>query len=140
MLAFRHRLQSVEEAYPGDVIGIHNPGHFAIGDTLFTGTNRIAYPAIPSFSPEKFSYIRNPNPASYKKFAKGISELLDEGAVQMLRNRGDDGTCVRRWTRALNMPQYASICFNVVLCTLCELQIVIFISALVRILTDITLI
>jgi peptide chain release factor 3 len=40
---FAQERESVEEAYPGDVIGIHNPGHFAIGDTLFTGANRIAY-------------------------------------------------------------------------------------------------
>ena len=73
------------------MIGIHNPGHFAIGDTIFSGTKRIAYPGIPSFSPEKFAYIRNPNPSTYKKFQKGLNELLDEGAVQMLRDRGDDG-------------------------------------------------
>lgn len=83
--------QAVLEAYPGDVIGIHNPGCFSIGDTIFTGTNKISYPGIPSFSPEIFSYIRNPNPSTYKKFQKGVSELLDEGAVQMLRDRDDDG-------------------------------------------------
>lgn len=89
---FAQDRESIEEAFPGDVIGIHNPGHFAIGDTIFTGTNRVAYPGIPSFSPEKFAYIRNPNPSSYKKFQKGISELLDEGAVQMLRDKNDDGS------------------------------------------------
>jgi peptide chain release factor 3 len=83
--------ESITEAYPGDVIGIFNPGHFAIGDTIFTGNRRIAYPGIPSFSPEKFAYLRNPNPSTYKKFQKGLSELLEEGAVQMLRDRGDDG-------------------------------------------------
>jgi len=88
---FAQDRESIEEAFPGDVIGIHNPGHFAIGDTIFTGNKRITYPGIPSFSPEKFAYIRNPNPSSYKKFQKGITELLDEGAVQMLRDRGDDG-------------------------------------------------
>jgi peptide chain release factor 3 len=82
---------SVEVAYPGDVIGINNPGCFAIGDTLFTGNNRIAFPGIPSFSPEKFSYIRAPNPSSYKSFRKGMDQLLDEGAVQALRQRNDDG-------------------------------------------------
>ncbi|KAJ1402929.1 hypothetical protein B484DRAFT_414026 [Ochromonadaceae sp. CCMP2298] len=50
-----------------------------------------AFPGIPSFSPEKFAYIRNPNPSTYKKFQKGLKELLDEGAVQMLRDRQDDG-------------------------------------------------
>jgi peptide chain release factor 3 len=82
---------SVEVAYPGDVIGINNPGSFAIGDTLFTGNNRVAFPGIPSFSPEKFCYIRAPNPSDYKSFRKGIDQLLDEGAVQALRQRNDDG-------------------------------------------------
>lgn len=88
---FAQDREAVLEAYPGDVIGIHNPGCFSIGDTIYTGSARIAYPGIPSFSPEKFAYIRNPNPSTYKKFQKGLSELLDEGAVQMLRDRGDDG-------------------------------------------------
>lgn len=84
--------ETVEEAYPGDVIGINNPGLFAIGDTLYTGSNKLVFPGIPSFSPEKFAYIRNPNPSSYKAFSKGLSQLLDEGAIQLLRNRGDDGS------------------------------------------------
>lgn len=82
---------SVEVAYPGDVIGINNPGCFAIGDTLFSGSSRVAFPGIPSFSPEKFAYIRAPNPSSYKAFRKGMDQLLDEGAVQALRQRNDDG-------------------------------------------------
>ncbi len=82
---------SVEVAYPGDVIGINNPGSFAIGDTLFTGNDRVAFPGIPSFSPEKFAYIRSPNPSDYKAFRKGMDQLLAEGAVQALRQRNDDG-------------------------------------------------
>jgi peptide chain release factor 3 len=81
---------SIEIAYPGDVIGINNPGNFAIGDTLFTG-KRLAFPGIPSFSPEKFGYIRSPNPSDYKSFRKGMDQLLDEGAIQALRQRNDDG-------------------------------------------------
>lgn len=88
---FGNDRESVEIAYPGDVIGINNPGNFAIGDTLYTGTMKVAYPGIPSFSPEKFAYIRNPNPSTYKAFQKGIDQLLDEGAVQALRQRNDDG-------------------------------------------------
>jgi len=83
--------ESVEVAYPGDVIGINNPGNFAIGDTLFTGNEQIAFPGIPSFSPEKFAFIRNPNPSTYKSFQKGVDQLLAEGAVQSLRQRNDDG-------------------------------------------------
>jgi len=83
--------ESVEVAYPGDVIGINNPGAFAIGDTLYTGTDKVAFPGIPSFSPEVFAYIRSPNPSSFKSFRKGIDQLLAEGAVQSLRQRNDDG-------------------------------------------------
>jgi peptide chain release factor 3 len=82
---------SLDIAYPGDVIGINNPGNFAIGDTLYTGNSRISFPGIPSFSPEKFAYIRSPNPSDYKAFRKGIDQLLEEGAVQALRQRNDDG-------------------------------------------------
>ena len=88
---FGNDRSAVEVAYPGDVIGINNPGNFAIGDTLFTGSNKVAFPGIPSFSPEKFAYIRSPNPSDYKAFRKGIDQLLDEGAVQALRQRNDDG-------------------------------------------------
>jgi peptide subunit release factor RF-3 len=59
---FAQDREEVTTAYPGDVIGIHNPGVFAIGDTIYTGSGTVAYPGIPSFSPERFAYIRNPNP------------------------------------------------------------------------------
>jgi len=82
---------SVDVAFPGDVIGINNPGNFCIGDTLYTGNDRVCFPGIPSFSPEKFAYIRSPNPSDYKAFRKGMDQLLQEGAVQALRQRNDDG-------------------------------------------------
>jgi peptide chain release factor 3 len=88
---FGNDRESVEVAYPGDVIGINNPGNFAIGDTLYSGSKKVAFPGIPSFSPEIFAYIRNPNPSTYKSFQKGIDQLLMEGAVQALRQRNDDG-------------------------------------------------
>jgi len=80
-----------EACYPGDVIGINNPsGTFAIGDTIYTGSERISYSKIPSFSPEVFALCNNPQPSKYKQFAKGLEQLLDEGAVQRLRERGDE--------------------------------------------------
>lgn len=59
----------VDDAYPGDVIGLNNPGMFAIGDTLYTGS-RVEYEGIPCFSPEIFSWLRNPNPSALKIFVK----------------------------------------------------------------------
>lgn len=81
---------TVDTAYAGDVIGLNNPGVFAIGDTLYTGAHK-KYPGIPSFSPELFAYLRNPNPSAYKNFRKGLAQLLEEGAVQLLRAKGDEG-------------------------------------------------
>lgn len=83
---------TVETAYAGDVIGLNNPGVFAIGDTICSdASKKVAYPGIPSFSPELFAYLKNPNPSQYKNFRKGLAQLLDEGAVQMLRARADEG-------------------------------------------------
>ena len=73
----------VEDAYPGDVIGLNNPGMFAIGDTLYVG-NKVEFEGIPSFSPEIFSWLSNPNPSAFKNFRKGVNELREEGAVQIL--------------------------------------------------------
>ncbi|GAB4226594.1 MAG: peptide chain release factor 3 [Stanieria sp.] len=80
---FAQERESVETAYPGDVIGLNNPGAFAIGDTVYTG-QKIAYPTIPSFSPELFAYLKYTDPSQYKNFNKGVAELQEEGAVQIL--------------------------------------------------------
>jgi peptide chain release factor 3 len=74
---------SIDEAYPGDVIGLNNPGVFAIGDTIFKG-QKLEYDGIPCFSPELFAYLRNPNPSKFKQFQKGVLELREEGAVQIM--------------------------------------------------------
>jgi peptide chain release factor 3 len=73
----------VEDAYPGDVIGLNNPGMFAIGDTLYLGA-KVEYEGIPCFTPEIFAWLRNPNPSAFKSFRKGVNELREEGAVQVL--------------------------------------------------------
>ncbi len=74
---------SIEVAYPGDVIGLNNPGVFAIGDTIYLG-QKLEYEGIPCFSPELFAYLRNPNPSKFKQFQKGIQELREEGAIQIM--------------------------------------------------------
>jgi peptide chain release factor 3 len=65
------------------VIGLNNPGMFAIGDTIFCG-KKLEYEGIPCFSPELFAYLKNPNPSKFKQFQKGVSELQEEGAVQIM--------------------------------------------------------
>lgn len=80
---FARERESMDEAFPGDVVGLNNPGAFAIGDTLYTG-QKLIYPPIPSFSPELFARLRNPNTSLAKKFQKGVAQLEEEGAVQIL--------------------------------------------------------
>lgn len=80
---FAQGRESVEEAYAGDVIGLNNPGMFAIGDTIYTG-KKLEYEGIPCFSPEIFAVLRNPNPSKFKSFKKGVTELREEGAVQIM--------------------------------------------------------
>ncbi|MEM8806009.1 MAG: peptide chain release factor 3 [Cyanobacteria bacterium P01_D01_bin.44] len=75
--------QSLDAAYPGDVIGLNNPGAFAIGDTIYQG-KKLEYEGIPFFSPELFAYLKNPNPSKFKQFRKGVAELREEGAVQIM--------------------------------------------------------
>lgn len=85
---FAQGRESIEEAYPGDVIGLNNPGVFAIGDTIYLG-KKIEYEGIPCFSPELFAYLKNPNPSKFKQFQKGIQQLQEEGAVQIMYSADD---------------------------------------------------
>ncbi len=80
---FAQDRESIDVAYPGDVIGLNNPGMFAIGDTIYTG-QKLEYEGIPCFSPELFATLRNPNPSKFKQFHKGVTELREEGAVQIM--------------------------------------------------------
>ena len=80
---FAQDRESIDVAYPGDVIGLNNPGAFAIGDTIYTG-QKLEYEGIPSFSPELYAILKNPNPSKFKQFQKGVTELREEGAVQIM--------------------------------------------------------
>ena len=73
--------ETVDEAYPGDVIGIVGNARFTIGDTL-TEEPEIVYDEIPRFAPECFAYLENPVPANFKRFRDGLNQLLEEGVVQ----------------------------------------------------------
>ena len=80
---FAQGRESLDVAYPGDVIGLNNPGVFAIGDTIYNG-QKLEYAGIPCFSPEIFAYLKNPNPSKFKQFQKGVTELREEGAIQVM--------------------------------------------------------
>ncbi|MCL4641337.1 MULTISPECIES: peptide chain release factor 3 [Olivibacter] len=72
----------VEEAWPGDVIGLYDAGNFKIGDTLTEGET-LKYLGIPSFSPEIFKELENMDPMKTKQLEKGITQLVDEGVAQL---------------------------------------------------------
>lgn len=74
----------VEEAYPGDIIGVHNHGTIKIGDT-FTQKEPLKFTGIPSFAPEHFRRVRLKNPLKSKQLEKGLIQLAEEGAVQLFR-------------------------------------------------------
>jgi peptide chain release factor 3 len=83
-----HRLfaqdrETVEEAFPGDVVGLVNPGMFAIGDTLSDGAP-LRFDAVPRFEPECFAALHNRAIAKYKQFHRGVAQLEQEGAIQVL--------------------------------------------------------
>ncbi len=75
---------NVEEAFPGDIIGIHNHGTIKIGDT-FTDKEALRFTGIPSFAPEHFRRVRLKNPLKTKQLQKGLSQMAEEGAVQVFR-------------------------------------------------------
>lgn len=82
---FAQDRSTVDVAYPGDIIGIHDPGIFRIGDTLTEQDAAIRYDDIPVFSPEHFAKIHAKDSMKRKQFIKGISQLSEEGAIQVFR-------------------------------------------------------
>ncbi|MDD5167609.1 MAG: peptide chain release factor 3 [Syntrophales bacterium] len=75
---------NIEEAYPGDIIGIHNHGTIKIGDT-FTDREPLQFTGIPSFVPEHFCRVRLKDPMKIKQLQKGLTQLAEEGAIQVFR-------------------------------------------------------
>jgi peptide chain release factor 3 len=87
---FGQERETVEVAYPGDVIGLVNAGALRPGDTLYSGVP-VSFPPIPSFAPEHFAVVRCKDAGKYKQFRRGIDQLDTEGVVQVLSSdlRGD---------------------------------------------------
>lgn len=72
----------VDEAFPGDIVGIPDSGNLRIGDTITSG-EMLHFKGIPSFSPEHFRFVNNADPMKAKQLAKGIDQLMDEGVAQL---------------------------------------------------------
>ena len=83
MKLFASERESLEAAYAGDVVGLANPGVFAIGDSLSEG-KPVRFEPFPAFAPEHFAQVRSIDTASYKPFGKGIAQLREEGAIQVM--------------------------------------------------------
>lgn len=77
----------VDIAYPGDIIGLFDPGIFKIGDTLSQG-RELEYDELPTFSPELFCKVNVKNTLKHKQFQKGIDQLTDEGTIQVFKTVG----------------------------------------------------
>ncbi len=80
------RKSTIDEAWPGDIIGLPDNGTFKIGDTLTEG-EMMHFRGLPSFSPEMFKYIENADPMKTKQLQKGIEQLMDEGVAQLFVNQ-----------------------------------------------------
>jgi peptide chain release factor 3 len=77
----------IDEAFPGDIVGIHDTGTFKIGDTLTEGET-LNYKGIPSFAPQIFRTVVNKDPLKAKQFHKGLDQLAEEGVVQIFTRYG----------------------------------------------------
>ncbi|HLF02072.1 MAG TPA: peptide chain release factor 3 [Anaerolineales bacterium] len=80
---FANEREVLDEAYPGDIIGLPSNGQFAIGDTL-VADGKFKYALIPRFQPEYFAVLRNTDIGKQKQFQKGLAQLETEGAMQVL--------------------------------------------------------
>ncbi len=80
---FAQERETAEDAYPGDVVGLVNPGIFAIGDTICEGAP-FRFDPLPRFNPEHFARLSPVSPDKRKAFGKGLAQLEEEGAIQVL--------------------------------------------------------
>ncbi len=78
----------IDEAWAGDIIGVFDPGVFSIGDTLCAPGRKFRFEGIPTFAPEHFSLVRQKDTMKRKQFIKGISQIANEGAIQIFQELG----------------------------------------------------
>ncbi len=78
----------IDEAYAGDIIGIFDPGIFSIGDTVCASGMGVQYAGIPTFAPEHFAIVEQIDSMKRKQFAKGMTQIAQEGAIQIFHEPG----------------------------------------------------
>lgn len=76
----------VSDAVAGDIVGLCDTGNFQIGDSIYAGKDEIVYPPLPQFTPELFMQVSAKNVMKQKSFHKGMTQLVQEGAIQLYRN------------------------------------------------------
>ena len=77
--------ETVENAVAGDIIGLYDTGNFQIGDTIYTGKQKVKFEKLPQFTPELFVKVSPKNVMKQKSYHKGIQQLVQEGAVQLYK-------------------------------------------------------
>lgn len=80
----------VSDAVAGDIVGLYDTGNFQIGDSIYAGKREIIYPPLPEFTPELFVRVTAKNVMKQKSFHKGMTQLVQEGAIQLYRNYQTD--------------------------------------------------
>ena len=80
--------QIIDEAFPGDIVGLFDPGIFSIGDTLTDASHKFKYEDFPVFPPEKFARVSAKDTMKRKQFVKGVEQLTQEGAIQLFMQEG----------------------------------------------------
>ncbi len=93
-LSYAHELfgqdrSTIEDAYPGDIVGIVNASDVLVGDTLYEGET-VSFPPIPSLAPEHFVTVHNRDPARRKQFLRALAQLDHEGVVQLFRRGANE--------------------------------------------------
>ncbi|WLD91631.1 peptide chain release factor 3 [Alkalihalobacillus sp. AL-G] len=85
---------NIDEAYPGDIVGLYDPGLYQIGDTLCGTKDTFSYGKLPQFPPEHFAKVRAKNAMKQKHFYKGVAQLSEEGAIQVYKTAAMEETII----------------------------------------------
>ena len=104
---FGSERDTIDEAWPGDVIGLVNASGLRVGDSLYEGSEVVVYPPIPAFPPELIATAHPRDLSRAKQFKRGLAQLEQEGVVQILRRPGDDPTPVLAAVGAMQLEVLA---------------------------------
>ncbi|MCQ2008790.1 peptide chain release factor 3 [Sporolactobacillus sp. STSJ-5] len=87
---FADSRELIDDAYPGDIVGLYDTGFYQIGDTVCRSKDTFNFGALPQFSPEHFAKVRAKNAMKQKHFLKGVSQLAQEGAIQVYKTQYEE--------------------------------------------------